>query len=94
MLDSLQARWEKIAPGFKEWFVSTVGKSILESYLLPIRQKVGMMGRVTNNDSECLNAIIREKMRGKQHPVQEIIEKLQTFIDRKYSLNFFVIRDS
>ncbi len=72
-----------MCPGFCDWFLRNTGKVIKESYLLPDRQDLegGLGGRVTNNDSEKLNSLIKQHFEYKRLPPQLMARQLEVFVE-------------
>ncbi len=82
-LDNKRGMWEMLVPGFHKWLTESKRDVFVESYLLPKRLEIGDegRGRVTNNDSEKLNALIKEQFLHQRQPIQKAVRLLERFVD-------------
>lgn len=85
-LAALKSEWDSKALGFFDWFEKNMSATICKCYLIEQREKFGTIGRVTNNDCEIWNKLMKKHLDGRQEKVHVVINKLETIIDSKQLL--------
>ena len=80
---SLKIRWDKLCPGFHDWFVSHRKKDFVESVILSAHAGMNVDGLFYQNDVESLHAIEKRIQCFKEQDVVEAVKTLETLIRRE-----------
>jgi hypothetical protein len=85
-VESLKPRWDKLCPGFYEWFISHRKKVFVESVIKSARIGMQVDGLYYNNDVESLHAKEKREQAFKTLDVIGAVKTLQTVIERETNL--------
>ena len=78
-LESLKPEWERIVPGFHQWFQKNRFKHFKECLVLSARKDLGIDGRFHTNGLELKHKLQKKKMREEDVPKEVAAVTLQLF---------------
>ena len=80
---SLEPRWEKICPGFYNWFLTHCKKVFLQSVIQFVRDATNKVGLFYQNEIESIHAIEKRIQCFKMGIVLEAVNTIKILIERK-----------
>ncbi len=86
-LGRLHKRWEKLAPGFHEWF-NHQAESFRHSMILPVRESAQLgspPSQFTNNPNESLNSVVKHWVGFRKSSWPAFVQKLQKLVEAQLS---------
>ena len=78
-LESLKPEWERIVPGFHQWFQNNRCKQFKECLVLSARANLGIAGRFYTNGLELKHKLQKKKMREEDIPKEVAAVTLQLY---------------
>ena len=80
---SLEPRWEKLCPGFYNWFLIHRKKGFLLSVIQSAREGTNVVGLFYQNDIESVHVIEKRIQRLKMGSVLEAVNTIKILIERE-----------